>query len=87
MQTSLNTGVFARSLCDAGGYPTVERPWSIRAMNTMTATTSRTWMNPPIVYELTIPSSHKTTKTIKSVESMLTLLSWRRTGVGRRMDP
>ena len=63
----------ARRPRDAGCYPVTGcRPWSTRAMNTMTATASRMWIRPPIVYELTIPNSHKTTRTVKTVESMLT---------------
>jgi hypothetical protein len=33
------------------------------------------WMNPPIVYELTIPSSHSTSKITKTVHSMRASLS------------
>jgi hypothetical protein len=38
----------------------------------MTANTSRTWMNPPNVEEVATPKSHKTSKTTKIVQSMLT---------------
>src|SRR2546421_2830900 len=39
------------------------------------ATTSRMWINPPIAVEVTIPSSHRTSRTIATVVSMETL--WR----------
>jgi CRP/FNR family transcriptional regulator, cyclic AMP receptor protein len=36
------------------------------------ATINRMWMNPPIVYDVTTPRSHNTSRTIKSVESIWT---------------
>jgi hypothetical protein len=41
----------------------------------MTANTSRMWMNPPNVEEVATPKSHKTSKTTKIVQSMLTLFA------------
>ena len=36
----------------------------------MMATTSRMWMNPPIVYEVTMPSSHRTIKMMAMIVSI-----------------
>jgi hypothetical protein len=41
-----------------------------RSSSITTATIRRTWINPPIVYEETNPSSHKMTKTTTRVSSM-----------------
>jgi CRP/FNR family transcriptional regulator, cyclic AMP receptor protein len=43
-----------------------------RIKTTTMATINRMWMNPPIVYDVTTPRSHNTSKTIKSVESIWT---------------
>src|SRR5450830_1487874 len=37
----------------------------------MTASTRRMWINPPIVYEVTIPRSHKTTRITAIVHNIL----------------
>src|ERR1700733_7675543 len=44
----------------------------IRSSTTTTATTRRIWISPPIVYDVTIPSSHRTTRTTTSVDSTVT---------------
>src|SRR6185503_11979106 len=49
---------------------TTRRPWMTLSNRTTIATTSRMWMNPPRVYELTIPSSQRMTSTTISVSSM-----------------
>ena len=42
-------------------------------IRTMTiATTSRTWIKPPIVYDVTTPRNHSANATAKIVENMLT---------------
>src|SRR5215469_7582507 len=46
----------------------------MRMSNTTSARTSKMWMNPPSVYELTTPSSHSTsriTNIVQSIESLL----------------
>jgi hypothetical protein len=49
----------------AGLRPVIN--WSRR---TTIATTKRMWMNPPSVYELTIPSNHSTNRITKIVQSI-----------------
>src|ERR671919_2321694 len=46
------------------------RPWITRRITTTTAMTSRMWMKPPIVYELTIPRAHRMSKITKIVHSI-----------------
>jgi len=43
-----------------------------RINTTAMATISKMWMKPPSVYDVTIPSSHKTSKTTKTVVSTVT---------------
>jgi hypothetical protein len=42
----------------------------IRISTTANAMSSKMWMNPPKVYELTIPSAHKTSRITKIVHSI-----------------
>jgi hypothetical protein len=42
----------------------------IRTRTAMIANTNKMWINPPSVYELTKPSSHKTNNTTATVQSM-----------------
>jgi len=50
---------------------TARRPEMKLTRNITTAITSRIWMNPPIVYELTIPNSHITNKITAIVDNMI----------------
>src|SRR5262245_9065436 len=50
---------------------TTRLPESNRTTNNTIASTSSTWMNPPRVYELTTPISHKTTSTASRVSNMI----------------
>jgi hypothetical protein len=49
---------------------TGRRPRMTRTRNTPRATTSRTWMKPPIVYDDPIPSNHITIRIRAIVESI-----------------
>jgi hypothetical protein len=53
------------------------RPWMTRIRTTTMANTNRMWMNPPIVVDVTSPSSHKTSKITKIVQSIRILLCLR----------
>ena len=55
------------------GAQSGRRPWMIRISTTTIASTSRMWMNPPIVYELTSPRAQSTMRMIAMVHSMLLL--------------
>src|SRR5207248_5361255 len=47
------------------------RPWIIRISATRIAITSRMWMNPPSVYDVSMPSSQRMTRTTTSVDSLV----------------
>ena len=47
----------------------------MRIRTTAMAITSKMWMKPPIVYELTIPSAHSTRSTDKDRPKHIDLLS------------
>src|SRR5437660_3537969 len=47
----------------------------MRTSTAITASTSRMWMNPPKVYELTMPSSHKIRSTTAIVQSIVVFFS------------
>jgi hypothetical protein len=57
-----------------GAYVRGLLPWTRRMIRMTSPTTSRIWINPPNVYEVIIPNSHKTTNTNTRVQSMATLL-------------
>jgi hypothetical protein len=54
------------------GHEMTLRSWMTRIKTVTIARTNKMWMNPPKVYEVTRPSSHKTSKTAKIVQSTLT---------------
>src|SRR6185295_18676153 len=47
------------------------RPWMTRMSTTTTAMTSKMWMKPPRVYELTIPSAQRISSTTNRVQSIV----------------
>lgn len=51
-------------------HPKGLRPWRTRIRITTTAMTNSRWMNPPIVYEETSPSSHRMTRMTAMVSSI-----------------
>ena len=51
----------------------MRRPCMTLMRMTMTATTSRMWINPPIVELVTKPSSHKTMRMIAMVVNMISV--------------
>lgn len=52
------------------------RPWMMRTSTTTMAITSRMWIRPPMVYEVTTPKSHKITRTTQIVQSIKFLPRW-----------
>ena len=62
----------AATIIDQSGF----RPLMMRSRTTITAMTSRMWINPLIVYEVTIPNSQSRTKTTAIVYNITGILSF-----------
>jgi hypothetical protein len=52
------------------------RPWKSLMITVITARTSRMWIRPPMVYEVTIPKSQSTSKITQIVQSILPPVSF-----------
>lgn len=59
---------------------TARRPWMTWSNTTTIATTSRKWIRPPIVVEVTMPRAHNTSRMTQIVQTIANLsLTWFRT--------